>query len=494
MQTERTRFGFGRAAIVWAAAGAVGLLTPWSLADQPDVSPDQAIATADALSVAFETAAAQVRDSVVSITSQHNPEPRQPGQQVPDPFRNSPFRDFFGDQVPGFPFEIPGQQKPQIGQGSGWVLREDGYIVTNAHVVEGADTVTVTFTDDRQMDAEMIGVDTKTDVAVVKVDQTGLTPVQLGDSDELRFGQWVIAVGNPFGLNSTITAGIVSATGRSRVGLADYEDFIQTDAAINPGNSGGPPVNLRGDVVGMNTAIYTRSGGYMGIGFAIPTKIIKGVTTALIEEGHVTRGRLGAYIQNLNQGLAQSFGFSGTDGVLLSDIQPGSPAEEAGLKDGDIVTTINGQKVTDMNELRMTIANTAPGTKVTLGIFRDGKEQQTEVTIGELEADEAAPSTHAETRIEANLGMSVQDLDASTARLLSVDPNLEGVVVTSVMPGSDAQRSGLAPKDIILEVGGERVGSVDELRTALGKHDLEKGVRLVVQTGSANRYVFLQSK
>ncbi len=495
MNRHSLRGTLGRSAALTAALSAVALSAPLALADRQDVTPEQAIATAEALSVAFERAAAQVRDSVVSITTRREPEQRQ--QPMRQPFRNSPFRDFFGDDF--FErFEMPPQQ-PQMGQGSGWIFREDGYIVTNAHVVAGADTVTVQFTDDRQMEAEVVGVDRQTDVAVLKVDQSGLAAVQIGDSDDLRIGQWVIAVGTPFGLDSTITAGIVSATGRSRVGLADYEDFIQTDAAINPGNSGGPLVNLRGEVVGMNTAIYTQNtfggrGGNIGIGFAIPMRMIQAVAADLIEDGQVTRGFLGVNIQDLSEGLAQSFGFSGTEGVLVADVVDGTPAAEAGLQSGDIITSMNGRKVSDMNDLRMRVASTEPGTEVEFTFFREGVEKQATITIGKLDAEQPVASRRSEGRLEANLGLTVQTLDAATARQLEVDPNLGGAVVMNVQPGSDAQQAGLMRGDIILRVGQERVRTAEELRSALAEHDLKEGVRLTVRTGTANRFVFLQAR
>jgi serine protease Do len=452
--------------------------------------PTESLAAARDLSAAFEYAAEKVSPSVVTIGSTKRVQmPQRRG--LPDPFFNSPFRDFFGDDF--FErFQQPPRNRDYVqeGLGSGFIVSEDGYVITNSHVVRGADEVIVTLTDGREFEAEIVGADAKTDIAVLKIDADDLPPVALGDSDALRVGRWVVALGNPFGLQSTITAGIVSATGRSRMGIVDYEDFIQTDAAINPGNSGGPLVNLRGEVVGVNSAILTRSGGYMGIGFAIPINMVRSIMTSLIEEGQVVRGWLGVLIQNLNEGLAESFNFSGTDGVLVGGVTEDGPADRAGLQPGDIITRFNGKPVDDMDKLRLLVASTKPGEEVDVVFFRNGREGTIEVTVGELEAESVAASP--DDSAETELGMSARTVTPDIARQLNQDQETKGVAVTSVEPRGAADRAGLQVRDIIVTVQDEPIEDLADFRRALEEHDLEEGVRLTVLTGETRRFVFLR--
>jgi len=405
------------------------------------------------------------------------------------PFQGREFRDFFGDEFFRHFFgEIPEEQMKQRSLGSGVVVSEDGYILTNNHVVDGADEVTVKLFDDREFPARIVGTDPKTDLAVIKIDAEKLHPARLGDSDDLRIGEWVVAVGNPFGLSHTITAGIVSAKGRADVGIAAYEDFIQTDAAINPGNSGGPLVNLRGEVVGINTAIFSRSGGYMGIGFAIPIGMARSVMNSLIDKGEVIRGWLGVAIQNLDQGLAESFGYDSTEGVLVGDVTGGSPADTAGLKQGDIIIRFNGRKVRNVHQLRSSVASTEPGSKVPVEVLRDGKRSTLTVEIGELETATASIQT---TESSVDLGMTVKNLTPEIARQLGYERK-DGVLVTGVEPLGLAAKAGIAVNDLIISVQGEAVSNVTEFRREIAKQDFGKGVRLVVQTGAVQRFVFLR--
>jgi serine protease Do len=302
----------------------------------------------------------------------------------------------------------------------------------------------------------------------------------------------VVAAGNPFGLSSTITAGIVSATGRSRVGVADYEDFIQTDAAINPGNSGGPMVNLRGEVVGINTAIFSRSGGNMGIGFAIPINMARTVMRDLIDKGRVVRGFLGVVIQGLDEPLAKSFGYQGTDGALVAEVSPGSPAEKAGIMSEDIITRFNGNRVSGPDRFRIEVAAVQPGTTAEVEVFRGGSLRTLEVQVGELPGERASAGAAPTENADANLGASLRTLTPDMARQLGIEEYRGGVVVMGVEPASAADRAGLRPRDAIVAVHDQPVGNLDEFRAALRKHDLKLGVRLKVLGGATARYVFLQ--
>ncbi|MFG0273767.1 MAG: DegQ family serine endoprotease [Phycisphaerales bacterium] len=475
-----------------AVVGAALSSAPSARADTPPApsrEAKRAIEMAEGLSQAFEHVANVVTPSVVTVQAARRIEPAQRRQQIPDAFRNSPFGDEFFERFFGGPAQ-PRQPYVQQGQGTGFIVSEDGYILTNNHVVAGATELRIVLSDDSTYDATIVGTDPQTDVAVLKVEASGLPALAFGDSDDLRVGQWVVAAGSPLGLSSTITAGIVSATGRSRVGLTDYEDFIQTDAAINPGNSGGPLVNLRGEVVGMNTAIATRTGGNMGIGFAIPINMAAQVMHSLIDNGAVTRGWLGVVIQDLTPGLAESFGFEGDDGVLISEVTPDGPAAKAGLEAGDIVTAFNGQSVESMDALRLKIAATEPGSAAEFRIFRNGDARSLSVEIGRLGEPEAdAP---ADAAVTENLGLNLQDLTPEFAGRLGLPPTIAGALVTGVDPTGHAARAGLRPRDVIVGVQGRAVEGVDALRTALAEQDLERGVRLTVITGGRQRFIFLR--
>jgi serine protease Do len=369
------------------------------------------------------------------------------------------------------------------GQGTGFVVCTDGYIVTNNHVVSGAEELTVSFADDRKLDATLVGSDPDTDLAVIKVEADDLEPVRFGDSDTLEIGEWVIAVGSPFGLEQTVTAGIVSATGRSQIGLAAYESYIQTDAAINPGNSGGPLVNLDGEVIGVNTAISSRGGGNDGVGFAIPTAMVSTVLDAIVDDGHVTRGWLGVSIQPLTDELARSFGLdTDASGVLLADVLADGPAESAGLLAGDVVTNIEGEPMDDTNELRMAVAAGEPGDDLTLEIVRDGKTQEVDVTLGERPGAAMASVP--------DLGLRVEPLPPPMAERMGVEA---GVVVSAIAPGSAADKAGLRRGDAILQVAWGRVSSPDAFWKELRNADLESGVRLLVQRGTHKQFVVLKA-
>ena len=443
------------------------------------------------LSAAFEKIAAEVTPAVVSVNSVKTVKVTQGLGGPRSPLLGSPFERFFGDDLSKF-FSQPQAPRGLIreGLGSGVIVDASGYVLTNNHVVEGADEVSVKLSDDRTFKAEVVGSDPKTDIAVLKIDGKNLATATLGDSGGLEVGEWVAAVGNPFGLTSTVTAGIVSAKGRSQVAIADYEDFIQTDAAINPGNSGGPLVNLAGEVVGINTAIASRTGGYQGVGFAIPINLAKSIMGSLIHEGRVVRGFLGVGIQPLNEGLAESFGYQGTAGALVGDVSPGSPADEAGIKQGDIVRRYDDEEITTVNQLRNLVASTGPGTTVRIEVFRDGGARELSVKIGELSEHEGMAST---AESSTDLGLSVSDLTPEVAQALGYQVQA-GALVTAVDPTGAGARAGIAVEDLIVNVQGQEVQTAREFWRVVGKCDLSKGIRLIVQHESMRRFVFIQVK
>ena len=444
------------------------------------------------LTDAFQTVADALRPSVVSISSVKRIRPvvRRPDHQ----FREWPdeFGRFFGDDFFDrfFQYRIPEGGFEQRGLGTGVIVREDGYILTNNHVVAGADEVTITLSDDRRLTAEVVGADDKADIAVLKVDADRLLPARLGDSEKMKVGEWVLAIGSPFGLDQTVTAGIVSAKGRADVGIAAYEDFIQTDAAINPGNSGGPLVNLEGEVVGINTAIASRTGGYMGVGFAIPSNMARTIMDAIIENGRVERGWLGAMIQDLSEEMAQSFDFHSTEGVLVGDVVPDGPADKAGIRAGDIITKFNGRPVRKAAQLRNAVASTGPDTEARLELFRDGRARSLTVTIGLLESQFVAGKG---TQSALDLGMTVQTLTPELAREAGFDEDEKGVVVTQVEPGSLSSRVGIRPGDLIVAVGTARIDDLADFREAMKEEDVERGIRMQVKREGFQRFVFLKS-
>ena len=384
----------------------------------------------------------------------------------------------FSRQFPGF--ELPDRPQPRRnvrGIGSGFVINADGYVVTNNHVVDGATEIRVKFADGRELPGKVIGRDEKTDLALVKVEATGLPVIPLGDSSRLEVGEPVMAIGNPFGLEQTVTTGIVSATGRT-IGAGPYDDFIQTDASINPGNSGGPLVNARGEVIGVNTAIASGNGGSVGIGFAIPTNLVKPVVTQLADSGHVVRGWLGVSIQPLTQELAASFGLPDTHGALVSGIADGSPASRTGLRRGDVITRYDGRPLTRWSDLPREVAETPIGREVPIEVLRDGKHVTLTVKVARLDEGNQQVATKAEPAA-ARLGIAARSLTPELAHSLNV-PTDRGVLVERVEDGSRAQTAGLAAGDVIVEVDQAPVANVEALRAAVNRHPAGKPLLMLV--------------
>ena len=453
---------------------------------------------------AFASVARKVSPSVVFVQVESAAQtPHQFSLPFGDefPFGDDLFRRFFGDPHGKSPHGQPQQEMPRmVSQGSGFVfLSRDGlfsdrtYILTNNHVVEGAEKIKVTFQDGREFDAEVKGTDPKSDVAVIEVKESGFPALKWADSSKLEVGEWVVAIGNPFGLSHTLTVGVVSATGRTSLGISDYEDFIQTDAAINPGNSGGPLVNLDGEVVGMNTAIFSRSGGSMGVGFAIPSNLARSIAQQLIDTGKVIRGYLGVVIQSLTAQLAESFGVKQSKGILVAEVAKDSPAEKAGLKQGDVIVNYRNKEVNDIGDFRNRVSLTPPGSRETLTVIRDGKRKEIKVTIGELSKAETVAQAPADQGSESSeeLGLTVQTLTPELAKQLDVKPG-EGVVVTEVKRGSIASLAGIKTGDVILQVNRKAVNNAAAFNQAVQESSDEQRVLLLVRSGDGQRYVALR--
>lgn len=491
---------FGAVAGLALSVSALGMprLTTEPPRDPSPEAVEAAISHAQALSAAFEHAAAKVAPAVVNITAtiggdeqpqQLQPRnPRQPQPQMEDPFEEFRRR-MFGDP---FGRAQPGRRPVQQSMGSGIIVSPDGYILTNNHVIDDASRVEVTLADNTKYAAKVVGADPATDLAVLRIDGGEFTFATLGDSDAARVGEWVVAIGNPFGLNQTVTAGIISAKNRVQNGpgqLQDvqFQDFIQTDAAINRGNSGGPLVNLRGQVVGINSAIIGPAN--VGIGFAIPSNMAKGVMDSLIAGGKVDRGYLGVGLQDLTPELARTYEFQGS-GVVVAEVSPDSPAAKAGMQTGDIVTRYEGRPVPTQNALRNAIAATPPGKKVEFEIVREGKKQVLSATLGSR-ADQAAAGGDADefvSPVKGGLGITARTLTPELAEQVNARRNARGAVVTEIAPGSPAAGV-LSPGDVIVQVMNQRVENAEDLRSALKAMDLRRGVRLVVQSQGRPRIV-----
>ena len=432
----------------------------------------------------FVELAKKMRPVVVNISTTQVSEGR--GQQeFGNPFaEDDPFNDFwkrfFGGPVPRGP-------QRQRSLGSGFIIDADGSILTNNHVVENAQKIVVKLSDEQEYEAKVVGRDPKTDIAIIKINaKSGLTAAGLGDSDNLEVGEWVMAIGNPFGLDSTVTSGIVSAKGR-HIGQGPYDNFIQTDASINPGNSGGPLINLRGEVIGINTAIFSRSGGNIGIGFAIPINLVKELLPQLKGKGKVTRGYLGVLIQKVTPEIAESLGMDKGRGALVANVSKDGPAEKAGVKVGDVIIEFDGKEIRDSGDLPIIVARTPVDRKVRMKVLRDKKEMQLTVSVGELKDEEVVASAPE----KGELGMTVQKLTPQIAESLGLE-KAEGVVVSAVDPGSVADEAGIRRGDVILEVDRKPIRSIDEYKKAVAGIRKGKGVLLLVRRGESTLFLALK--
>ncbi|HKJ05007.1 MAG TPA: DegQ family serine endoprotease [Geopsychrobacteraceae bacterium] len=429
----------------------------------------------------FVDLAAQLKPSVVNISTSKNISGQRPNFQERDGSRDL-FEEFFRRFAPN----QPQRPRKQSSLGSGFIISDDGYILTNDHVVNGADEVTVRLADGRSFDATIRGSDAKLDLALLKIDTGEKLPVaKLGNSDSLRVGEWVMAIGNPFGLEQTVTTGIVSAKGRV-IGAGPYDDFIQTDASINPGNSGGPLYNMQGEVVGINTAIIR---GGQGIGFALPINAARVTIEQLKETGEVVRGWLGVSIQKISDELAESFGLAQVSGALVAEVIEGSPAADAGIRRGDIILEFNGQEVDEMNDLPRIVAATPVDKSVEVKLFRDGKEVTVKVKVGKLAGD--GRTAHGVTELEERMGLSLTPLGDETSDRYGLDLQ-SGLLVSAVDPDGPAADSNLRPGDVIVEVNGKEIDGLGQLRTIVAPIAPGKVLRILVQRGASSLYTTLK--
>lgn len=498
------------AAIALLALGAAGFGF-WQThgeAQELSVAPSGALEHADQLSQAFRKAAEAAIPTVVTIETRTKPRPESGKarqlERGENPFQGTPFEEFFKDETSPFQFNVPHGGRSfstpeRQGMGSGVIIDKSGIILTNNHVVEGAGEVTVQLSDGRKFKATDIKTDPETDLAVLRIKGAETLPfARLGDSDKLQIGDWVIAVGNPFGLNSTVSAGIISGVGRE-LASSKRGSYIQTDAAINPGNSGGPLLNLKGEVAGINTAIASNSGGYQGIGFAIPSNQAQWVVSQLIKNGLVQRAYLGVAIRDVSAELAEQLGVSGNEGVLVQDVTADSPAAKAGFAPGDVITEYDGKAVKSPRELQALVERTPVDAKQAVKVLRDGKPLVLHVVVKTLRGEEAAVTQNADEQPNGNrsgfksndLGIEVDELTANNAEQLGFKGQ-KGVVITEVDPNSAAAEVGLQAGMLIMKVGKQSVESVAEFQSAVKDVSLAKGVLLLVRTDGGNRFVVLQ--
>ncbi len=467
---------------VLAIAGLTTALKPKDTAARVEVD-EKPIARSGPFTTSFAPVVKKVSPSVVKVVTSTAIKPNRfpEGLEAYAPW----LRQFFDEQS--------GRPSPHVprehGVGSGVIVSRDGYLLTNNHVVDGANEVKVTLQDGREFTAKVVGTDPKTDVAVIKIEAQDLPSIEIADSDKIEVGDLVLAVGNPFGIGQTVTMGMVSAKGRGNMGL-DYEDFIQTDAAINPGNSGGALVDVEGRLIGINTAMLSRNGGNQGIGFAIPTNLARYVMDNLVKDGRVTRGYLGVLIQDITPALAKEFKLKGTQGVLIGDVTAGSPADQAGLKSGDVVLAFNNKPATDSRQLKLAVAQTQPGKTVPIQVAREGSTKTIEVAIKELPGKDRLAKSGTPDRSDTGTlnGVGVSDLNNEIRRQMDMPAGVWGAVVTEVDPDSAAYEAGLKPGDIIQEINREPVKNAAEA-VRLTENPKDKTTLLKVWRQGSSRYV-----
>ena len=477
---------------IWDVTGSFGelrlLAAPSETRWTAPLSTDNELKTIG--STTFAPVVQKVMPSVVSIYSSRQTTSDTRNQEwLNDPL----FRRFFGDQWLGGPTLLPRERQTRS-MGSGVIISPDGYIATNHHVVEASTDIKVLLSDRREFAARLVGTDSKTDLAVLKIEQTGLPALTFADSSKVQVGDVVLAIGNPFDVGQAVSMGIVSATGRG-LGGENYEDFIQTDAAINPGNSGGALVSAEGRLIGINTAIMSRTGGNQGVGFAIPSSMARNVTDQIIRSGKVSRAFLGVMIQPITADLARAFRLSQSEGALIADVNPGSPAERAGLKPGDVVTKVDDHAVADSRALRLMIGEMSPGKAVQMAVVRDGIEREYSVTLGEQPSDKLASSNvvGGASSLRALGGVSLEALTPDSARQYGLTRNMKGVAVRRVDPDSAAAKAGLEAGDVILEVNRRPVTSTEDVNRYLGESQTDTALLFVNHEGQT-RYLAIPTK
>lgn len=451
----------------------------FSFAPAPDAPVASAVGEGKGTPLSFADLYEKVKPAVVNISTTRTV--RSGG--VFSPFGDSPLERFFGDEFfERFFGDVPRREFKQQSLGSGFLISSDGYIFTNNHVVEKAEKIIVKLSDGRQFDAKVVGRDAKTDIALIKIKAEKLPAAEIGDSEKVRVGDWVIAIGNPFGLEHTMTAGIVSAKGRV-IGAGPYDNFIQTDASINPGNSGGPLFSLDGKVIGINTAIVAQA---QGIGFAIPINMAKSILPDLKAKGKVTRAWLGISVQDVTEDMAKVLKLKSREGAIITETFKDDPADRAGLKPGDVVTEINGKKIKDSHELLLTIASLPVGEKITVKVVRDGKEMTFYVTVTERKEEKEIAS--AREGAKDKFGLVVQNITPQMARELGLKKR-QGVIVVAVEEGSPAEEVGIQPQDIILQVNRVPVNSVSDYMREMSKRSVKEGIAFLIKRGNSTFFI-----
>jgi serine protease Do len=497
------KLGTAAIAAVLAVTGFVGLRAAEALHEGANPPADVRVTQRSEAAAAhgYSAVVKKVVPAVVNISSTKIVKAQAGDGSSPDDL----FRQFFGELGPGGPggpgggqfngpsrrFNVPQPDQREKGLGSGVIVSPNGYILTNNHVVDGASEVMVTLHDKREFKARVVGTDPRTDIAVIKIEGTNFPTLTLADSSKVEVGDIVLAIGDPFGVGQTVTQGIVSATGRSGLGIEDLEDFIQTDAAINPGNSGGALVDDEGHLIAINTAIVGSSGGNVGIGFAVPINMAKHDMDSILAHGKVDRGYLGVHIQDVTPALAKAF-HTNAGGAMIGDITPGGPAANAGIKKGDIVTELNGQPISDADQLKERVGTMDPNTKANMKVMRDGRAMDFTVTLGEFPSDEehASVSRPSSGNSESVLeGVTVENLTPDLAQQLKLAPQTKGVVVDQVNPSSNAAEAGLQQGDVIQEVNHQPVATAQDFRRAMGSVQKDNPVLLLVNRGGNTAYV-----